>query len=434
MDERTTAVATGCLRSLDSRMPELEALYEDLHRHPELGFAETRTAAACQRWLRGAGYEVTGGFGGTGVAGVLRNGDGPTVLLRADMDALPVAEATGLPYAATGAQRGSDGREVSVMHACGHDVHVTCLLGAAESLAAGRQWWRGTVVAVCQPNEEEGKGAAAMLDDGLYAHVPVPDVVLGQHVSSFPAGVLAYREGLAMAAADSFRITMYGSGGHGSRPESTVDPVVMAAALVQRLQGIVAREVAPGEQAVVTVGSLRAGEAPNVIADHAVLTVNVRTFDDAVRERVLAAIGRMARAEATASSSPREPEIVRLSEFPSTVNDEATATAVNSAFGAYLGQERLMAAPATYGSEDVGWFATRAGAPLYYWWLGGWEPDEYRAAAAEGRVDADIPSNHSPRFAPVKQPTLTAGVQALVVAALDRLATPAQATGEPGTG
>ncbi|MFF9480668.1 amidohydrolase [Streptomyces sp. NPDC014733] len=405
------------LAPLDDRLDDLVALYEDLHRHPELSFQETRTAAEVARRLTSWGYDVTTGIAGTGVTGVLRNGSGPVVLLRADMDALPVTEGTGLPYAST---------VPGVMHACGHDVHVSCLLGAADLLAAGRAHWSGTLVVLFQPAEENGGGARAMLAAGLYTEgiVPTPDVVLAQHVAPFGAGLIAYCPGACMAAADSLKITFHGSGGHGSRPETTVAPIVMAASFVQRVQSVVAREVAPGERAVVTVGSFQAGDTANVIPDQAVVKLSVRTFDEAVRSRVLGAIDRIARAEAEASGAKRSPETVVLDDFPVTFNDARTLRQVNSAFTGLFGEQRLFAYDPASGSEDAGLLATAAGAPLYYWWLGGWDPESFHTAFAAGRLAQDIPSNHSPRFAPVPRPTLTMGVQALATAALSRLEAP----------
>ncbi|MFF8312579.1 amidohydrolase [Streptomyces lydicus] len=405
---------TAVLAPLDDRLDDLVALYEDLHRHPELGFEETRTAAEAARRLTRSGYDVTTGIAGTGVAGVLRNGPGPVVLLRADMDALPVTEDSGLSYASTVPGR---------MHACGHDVHVTCLLGAADLLAAGRAHWSGTLIALFQPAEEVGSGARALIDAGLYAKdlVPTPDVVLAQHVAPFGAGLIAYCPGACMAAADSLQITFHGTGGHGSRPETTTDPVLMAASFVQRVQSVVSREVAPKDRVVVTVGSFHAGDTANVIPDRAVVRLSVRTFDENVRTSVLAAIDRIARAEAAASGADRDPETEFLDSFPVTVNDAATLGSVNEEFTRFFGEQRLFAYEPATGSEDAGLLATAAGAPLYYWWLGGWDPEEFRTALAAGRLAQDIPSNHSPRFVPVPRPTLTMGVQALTAGALNQL-------------
>ncbi len=389
----------------------LDDLYRDLHRHPELSFAETRTSGIAAGHLREAGFEVIEGVGRTGVVGVLRNGEGPTVLLRADMDALPVTEDTGLDYA-------SENR--GVMHACGHDVHVTCLIGAAERLAADKDQWKGTLIALFQPAEEVGGGAQSMLDDGLYERVPVPDVVLGQHVGPAPAGSVGAHPGPAFASADSVDITIFGRGGHGSRPETTIDPVVLAAAIVLRLQTIVSREIAPQDTAVVTVGRMIAGTKDNIIPDTAELGLSVRAFSEEVRRRLLSAIERIVRAEATASGAP-EPRIVYPEAFPVTINEPAATERTHAAFRAAFGGEAVMDPGEVSGSEDVGLLATAAGAPLVYWILGGADAAAFLAAMQAGTLEQDVPSNHSPRFAPVLQPTLDRGVAALVTAAREWL-------------
>lgn len=398
-------------------VPAWDEFYRDLHRHPELSFQEHRTAGIVADRLRALGLQVAGGVGGTGVVGVLRNGAGPTVLLRADMDALPVQEDTGLPYASTARGADPDGRDVPLMHACGHDMHVTCLLAAITELAADRGGWSGTVMAVFQPAEEVGAGARAMVDDGLFDRFGVPDVVLGQHVGPFAAGMVAVHSGPAFAAADALRIVMYGKGGHGSRPEATVDPIVMAAATVLRLQTVVSREVAGTEMAVLTIGSLHAGAKDNVIPEQAELGLSFRTFDPHVRDRVLAAITRIVRAEASASGAPRDPDIVPIQSFPAVVNDEAATDRVRAAFTARFGGQRVMDPGVVTGSEDVGVLATAAGAPCMFWLLGGTDPATFAAAYAAGTTARDIPSNHSPAFAPLIQPTLDTGVAALVTAA-----------------
>src|SRR3954466_7618713 len=291
---RGDAVLTG----LDAITAGLEELYRDVHAHPELSLQEQRTAAKAAERLQAAGYDVTTGVGGTGVVGLLRNGDGPAVMLRADMDALPIAEATGLPYASTATATEPGGAEVPVMHACGHDMHVTWLAGATALLADAHEAWRGTVLAVFQPAEETAQGARAMIDDGLFDRFPTPQVILGQHVMPAPAGDVAYRPGTTQAAADSLEVRLFGRGAHGSMPESSVDPVVMAAATVLRLQTIVSREIAASQAAVVTIGALQSGTKDNVIPDDALLKLNVRTFDEQVRTRVLGAIRRIVEAEA----------------------------------------------------------------------------------------------------------------------------------------
>ena len=405
-------------------LDELAALYRDLHAHPELAFAEHRTAGIVAERLSGLGYQVTTGVGGTGVVGLLPNGQGPTVLLRADMDGLPVLERTGLPYASTGRGRDSGGGDVPVMHACGHDMHVTCLLGAAAQLAAACDAWRGTLLLVFQPAEEAGKGAQAMLDDGLYERFPVPAIVLGQHVMPLPAGVLAVHGGPAMAAADALRVVLYGQGGHGSRPETTVDPILMAAATVLRLQGVVSRELSASETAVLTVGALRAGSAANIIPDEAELLLSLRSFNEEVHDKARAAIDRIIRAEAAASGASKEPEITTDVSFPVLVNDPAATARITELFNAG-GTLTLDPGPVT-GSEDVGLLATAAGVPCAYWFLGGSDPALFAGVTTveEARVVVDgLPSNHSPLFAPVIDPTIRTGVTALTMAARDWLET-----------
>lgn len=400
--------------------PDLADLYRDLHQHPELSFAETRTAAFVAARLRAAGFETTEGVGGTGVVGVLRNGSGPTALLRADMDGLPMREETGLPYASVARGVDGDGNDVPIAHSCGHDVHVACLVGAAQVLSEERSSWQGTALVVFQPAEELGKGAQAMVDDGLFDRFGTPDVVLGQHVGPFPAGMLAIRSGPAFSAADGLRVVLHGKGGHGSRPETTIDPVVMAAATVLRLQTIVSREIAGTQTAVVTVGAMRAGTKENIIPDDAELLISVRSFEPAVRQRTLDAIDRIVRAEAVASGAERDPEITLIHGFPALVNDAEAVARTRSALEAVAGKHRVFDPGLVTGSEDVGLLASAAGAPCAYWLLGGADPAHFAEAhsAAEilARV-AQLPSNHSPLFAPVIEPTLSTGVAALVAAA-----------------
>jgi amidohydrolase len=400
--------------------PDLASIYQDLHAHPELAFQERRTAGIAAGWLRDLGYETTEGVGGTGVVGVLRNGPGPVALLRADMDALPVREQTGLPYASTEQGTDATGETVPLMHACGHDVHVTCLLGAAAALAADRSSWQGTLQLVFQPAEEAGSGAKAMIEDGLFERFGRPDVVLGQHVAPIPAGVFGLRAGPAFAAADSLRVVLHGKGGHGSRPETTVDPVVMAAATVLRLQGIVSREVAAADTAVVTVGMMRAGTKENIIPDEAELRLSIRSFDPAVRDRVIAAVERIVKAEAAASGAPADPEITVFESFPAVVNDAAACDRLRDAFGARFGQGLVVDPGPVTGSEDVGQLATAAGAPCVFWLLGGADPALFAGATSIpdiAAIVAGLPSNHSPKFAPAIDPTLRTGVAALACAA-----------------
>jgi len=405
--------AVAVLRDLRAVRVWQEDLYRDLHAHPELPHEEHRTSATISARLREAGCEVHEGIGGTGVVGLLRNGEGPTVLLRADMDALPVREETGLPYAST--QTAGDG--APVMHACGHDVHVTCLLGAVTLMAGATGSWSGTLAAVFQPAEETADGAKGMLADGLAALVGRVDVAMAQHVLPYAAGKVATRAGPTLSAADSMRITVHGRGAHGSMPQAAVDPVVLAAMIVVRLQPVVARAVAPGDTAVLTVGSLQAGTKSNVIPDHAVLQLNVRTYDEHTRTTVLSAIERIVRAECDASGSPKEPEFELFDRYPLTDNDADVTGRVADAFAAFVA-ERAGEMPAQSASEDFSDLPNGLDAPYTYWGIGGIDADLYRTAEQAGRVAQDIPVNHSATFAPVIQPTLDTGTEALVVASL----------------
>lgn len=406
-DSRTDAA----LSRLEETRERREDLYRHLHAHPELSHQEVETAGLVAERLRASGFEVHTGIGGTGVVGILARGQGPRVLLRADMDALPVREATGLDHAST---------VDDVAHACGHDVHVTCLLEAADLLAGAKGAWSGSIVALFQPAEELGDGARTMLDDGLADVVGDIDVALAQHVLAFPSGTVGTRPGSMLSAADSIRITVHGRGSHGSMPQTAVDPVVLAAMIILRLQTIVSREIGPTEPAVVTVGSVHAGSKSNVIDDHAVLEVNTRTYSEETRQRVLDAIERIVVAECRASGSPREPDFERYDRFPTTVNDEQVTATVRAAFDEHFGED-VVDLPLQSASEDFSDIPDALGIPYTYWGLGGTDPQEYARAAEAGRVDQDIPANHSPAFAPVIRPTLDTGVRALVVAALAHL-------------
>jgi amidohydrolase len=403
------------LANLGDLLPGLESVYKDVHAHPELSMQETRTAGIAADHLRASGYEATVGVGKTGVVGLLRNGEGPVVMLRADMDALPVQEATGLPYASKITATDSTGKTVPVMHACGHDMHVTWLIGATTLFAKSRDAWKGTLMAVFQPAEETAQGAQAMIDDDLFKRFPKPDVVLGQHVMVGSSGVLSSRAGVVTSAGDSLQIRLFGRGAHGSMPQASIDPVVMAAATVLRLQTIVSREIAATEAAVVTVGSLQAGTKENVIPDEAIIKLNVRTFDEGVRKRVLAAIERIVNAEAEASGTPKKPEITPLDRYPLVKNDPDAAKRVGDAFREYFPADRVQATQPTTASEDFGSFGAEWGAPSVFWFVGGTDSGVYAKAQKEGKM-ADIPTNHNPRFAPVIHPTLETGVEALVVA------------------
>ncbi|KAL5317877.1 hypothetical protein ACEPPN_014977 [Leptodophora sp. 'Broadleaf-Isolate-01'] len=420
---------------LEKHRPDLapyEELYKNLHQNPGLSLQEHLAASTAASHLRSLpDFDVRTDIGGTGLIGILKNGDGPTILLRADTDALPVKELTGLPYASQKREVDiEDGVEKPVMHACGHDMHITCMLAAASTLSSSRSEWKGTLFILFQPNEERGAGAKAMIADGLYSpskHAcPVPDIVLGQHVMPFASGEVGTRIGSFASAADSFRVTVYGRGGHASQPHRTIDPVVLAAHIVVRLQTVVSREVDPREAAVVTVGSVQAGMTENIIADEAVIKINVRTVTPETRTRVLAAIKRIVKAECEASGSPKPPYWESTSSFPFTINDEQTTKTVQEAFTSYFGYKHNPSCNPLGGSEDFAVLATEApnekveggkGVPYCYWVFGGVDPDVWGEREKEGRLE-DVPINHSAYFAPVLSPTLKTGVDALVVGAL----------------
>ncbi|MFH8486788.1 amidohydrolase [Streptomyces longisporoflavus] len=394
------------------RASDLEAYYQDLHRHPELSFQEHRTAGILAGRLRDAGYAVTTGVGGTGVVGVLENGAGPVVWLRGDMDALPVKETTGLAYAST-----VDG----VMHACGHDTHVTWLTFAAEALAAARDAWTGTLVVIGQPAEEAGGGASAMVADGLQERFPRPDAVYGQHVAPGPAGLVAHTPGLIMSAADNVEIVVHGVGGHGSRPEATVDPVVTAAYIVTRLQTVVSREVSASDAVVLTTGQFHAGLRPNIIPAEARLGLNLRTQDAAVRERVLAAVRRIAEGECLAAGCPAPPEVTVGASFPATVNDAALDAEIAAVHRDIVGENAVIDFGPAMGSEDFS-VLVPTGVPYDFWFV----PSTAHATwqAAPGKEVAEkitgVPANHSPLFAPDLS-VLLPGVRTLAGAALHTL-------------
>jgi amidohydrolase len=415
MTERTDAGDVLPCSSSDL-LAKLEGIYKDIHAHPELSMQEHRTSGIAAAWLRENGYEVTEGVGGTGVVGLLRNGDGATVLLRADMDALPIQESTGLPYASRESGTDRFGQATSIAHSCGHDIHVAWLMGATRLLAESRQKWNGTVIAVFQPGEETGQGARAMIADGMVKRFPKPDVTLGQHVMPLSAGQIGWRTGTMLSAGDSWEVTLFGRGAHGSMPQKSIDPVVMAASAVMRMQTVVSREVAMTDSAVVTVGTLRAGMNENIIPDQALLRLNVRTFKDQVRTRVLAAIRRILEAEAAASGAPKPPDYSVLSEFPVTRNDETATRKVVTALERHFGMDRVHEIEPATASEDFGLFSAAWNVPAVFWVIGGIEPAKYKAAEQAGKLD-EIPANHAPDFAPVINPTLRTGIEAMLAAA-----------------
>ena len=401
---------------IDKLLPELEDIYKDIHRNPELSMQEFRTAKIAADYLTKYQYEVSTGIGITGVVGVMKNGEGPVVMLRADMDALPVAEATGLPYASTVKARDEEGVEVGVSHACGHDIHVTWLMGAARLFSEHRDQWKGTLLTVFQPGEEVGRGAQEMIDDGMMDRFPKPDIILGQHVMVGEAGTVGYRSGAILSAGNSLKVKIFGRGAHGSQPQTSIDPVIMAAAITMRLQTIVSREIAPIENAVLTIGSLQAGTKENIIPDDATLKLNIRTFNDSVSDHILSAVKRICCAECAASDAPRDPEFTTLDSYPITENDAIATAKVAEAFDAQFGNRSYETAPAS-ASEDFSVFGRNWKVPYVFWFIGGTDPDIYREAKKKNKINS-IPSNHSPKFAPVINPTLKTGLQAMMTAAM----------------
>jgi hippurate hydrolase len=400
---------------LEKILPEMEEIYKDIHSHPELSMQEFRTSKIAAEYLARYGWVVTTGIGKTGVVGLLENGEGPTVMLRADMDALPVTEATGLPYASKVKAKDAEGREVGVSHVCGHDFHVTWLMGATRLLAEFKSEWHGTVIAVFQPGEEEGLGAKAMIEDGMLSKYPKPNVIHGQHVMVGIAGHVGHRTGVILAGGDSLKVKMFGRGSHGSQPHTSIDPVIMAAATTLRLQTIVSREIDPNESAVLTVGSLQAGTKENIIPDDAEIKLNIRTFNEDVRDHILDSVKRICCAECQASNAPREPEFSTLSYYPVTENDEQASKRVAEAFDAEFG-DRSYETPRRSASEDFSVFGREWGVPYVFWFVGGTDEQVFLEAKKNKTINA-IPSNHSPKFAPVLHPTLKTGFVTMLTAA-----------------
>ncbi len=413
--------ANPVLASLDKVEPPLEALYQELHRSPELSLQESKTAAKMAERLRALGFEVTTGVGGNGVVGVLRNGKGPTVLLRTDMDALPIKEETGLPYASAVTATDPAGATVSVMHACGHDAHMTSWLGAATLLSGAKNRWRGTLVMVGQPAEELVRGAKAMIDDGLLTRFPKPDYAVAIHVQPWlPAGQVAVVSGPALANVNTVEIVVHGRGGHGAAPHLTVDPVLLASRIVVSLQGIVARELNPRDPGLITVGSIHGGTKSNIIPDAVKLQLTVRSYKEEVQKHLLEAIARVAKGEAFASGAPSEPTVTITDDVArATINDPALAERLRGAFRRSLGEGALGEMPPVMGSEDFSELGY-AGIPATLVWVGASRDVETAKLARVGKA----PGLHTARFSPDVTPTLRTGMSALTVAALELLGKP----------
>jgi len=413
-----TAQNTQVKDQLEPVLPDAYALYLDLHQHPELSSHETRTAALLAQRLRQLGYEVTENVGGTGVVGIMKNGSGPTVMLRTELDALPVEELTGLPYASKVRAKDDSGRDVPVMHACGHDLHMASWWGTAAIMARTKDTWHGTLMLIAQPAEETIAGAKRMVEDGLFTRFPKPDVGIALHTTNeIPAGQVGFAPEYTWANADSLRITVYGKGGHGARPDTTVDPIVIAASIVVRLQTIVSREVHPGEVAVITVGYFQAGTKNNIIPDQAQLGLTVRSYKPEVRKHLLAAITRIANAEAEAGGAEKMPLIEEYESTSSVYNDPILARHLAVTLETALGKNNVLAQPPAIVSEDYSVFVEQ-GVPSFYFRLGAADPEKLRQAKAAGK---ELPSNHSPLFAPVAEPALRTGITAEVAVLRDLL-------------
>lgn len=402
---------TATPKELESVYPAAYDLYVDLHQAPELSSHETQTASKLAGRLRSLGYEVTEGVGGTGVVAILKNGAGPTVMLRTELDALPVEEKTGLAYASKVHAKDDAGRDVPVMHACGHDLHIAALVGAAAIMVQSKESWHGTLMLIGQPAEETISGARAMVDAGLFTRFPKPSVGVALHVgNNLPAGQVGITPGVYNTNADSIRITIYGKGGHGSQPHTAIDPIVIAARTILSLQTIASREVKPGDMVVVTVGYIRAGTKNNIIPDQAELGLTVRTYNSDVRKQALAAITRITMAEAQAAGAPKEPLIEHYEATDSVYNDPALAQRLRAPLESALGKENVITTEPIAPSEDYSIFI-KAGIPSLYFSLGGADPQKF--AETKG-MEGKLPSNHSPFFAPDVDPALRAGIKAEV--------------------
>ena len=398
-------------KEVEAVYPEAHAFYFDLHQTPELSSHEVQTAAKLATHLRDLGYQVTEHVGGTGVVAILKNGPGQTVMLRTELDALPVEEKTGLPYASKVHTKDDSGRDVSVMHACGHDLHMASLLGTATIMAHNKDSWHGTLMLIGQPAEETITGAPAMIKDGLFTRFPKPDVAIALHVgNNFPAGEVGAAPGYRYSAADSLRVTIYGKGGHGAMPENTIDPIVIAARTVLALQTIVSREVRPGDAAVVTVGYIRAGTKNNIIPDQAELGLTVRSYKPEVRKQVLAAIARIVKGEADAAGVMQAPLIEHDAGTDAVYNDPALAQHLTAVLVSALGKENVVNTEPQMVSEDFSYF-TEQNIPSFYFQLGGADPQKFAQAQSSGEK---LPGNHSPLFAPDVDPALHTGITAEV--------------------
>ncbi|WP_083007474.1 amidohydrolase [Halomonas sp. GT] len=406
---------------------DVKTLYRQLHQHPELPFQEHNTSARLAESLERLGYHVTRNVGGTGVVALLTNGEGPTVMLRGDMDALPIKEETGLAFASQVTAITENGADVPLMHACGHDLHSSCIVGTAAVMAGLKEHWSGTLMLICQPAEEIFGGAKAMLEDGLYTRFPRPDIILGQHNMPALAGTVGHISGSAMAACTNLAVTIHGAGGHGSMPAQTVDPVVISAHVVTRLQSIVSREVPPEETVVVTVGKLHAGTQANIIPHIAELEINIRSFDNALHRQVVASIERIIRAECEAGRTPKPPTFQVLNETIALHNDPMAVEHVRHAHTAHFGDANLYAMPRLNGSEDFPLLGNaQAGGfsgddiPYVYWFIGATPAERWANTPGEdvSQKMRHLEMPHSPYYFPGNDVTLRTGIEAMTTGAL----------------
>ena len=405
---------------LAADFPKLEAFYRDLHANPELGFAEHKTAAKLAERAKALGFEVTTGVGGTGVVAILKNGPGPTVMLRTEMDALPVLEKTGLPFASKVTTKNAAGDTVPVAHACGHDLHMAAWYGTAKLMAENRKAWSGTLMLIGQPSEEALTGAAAMLKDGLFTRFPKPDYALSMHDdASMASGTIMWHAGAFRASADTVTITMFGQGGHGAVPHETRDPVVMAARLVMALQTLISRENNPLDPVVITVGSIQGGTQANIVPDQVKLALTVRTFRPDVRQRVLASIAREAKGEAIAAGAPKEPLVEVKTGTDSVVNDPQLVARAVKAVEQAVGPDFVKEMPAKMTSEDFAMYGQQPGVKALLLHVGAVDAGRLEAAKKAGKP---LPGTHSPQWAPDLKPTLTNTIKAETAILLDLMA------------
>ncbi|HEX4485709.1 MAG TPA: amidohydrolase [Terriglobales bacterium] len=402
---------------IDAIYPEAEMLYLDLHRNPELSLHEVQTAAKLAERAKALGYEVTTGVGGTGIVAVMKNGAGATVLFRTDMDALPVEEKTGLPYASHVMTKNDSGVSVGVMQACGHDIHMSSWFGTAKLMAANKDRWKGTLILIGQPAEELVSGADAMLKDGLFTRFPKPDFALAVHDDALPAGKIGFTSGFTMASSDSVEITVYGRGGHGAQPQDAIDPIVIGSRIVVTLQTIVARELNPLDPAVITVGSFHAGTKNNIIPDEAKLQLTVRAYKPEVRKHLLEAITRIAKAEAAAGGAPREPEVKIAPGTHATYNNPELTARVVKVLRATFGDSDVIEIPAKMVSEDFSSYGL-AGVPAMIFYAGANDPANFEAAQKSGTI---LPGLHSALWAPDYQPAIKTAIKAETTALVSLL-------------